>query len=416
MKSALTLLALLGSALAEDLTPVVGDIGTLKICTDANECENPTCLGQRNADEGDDASENIPSATQKCLDVCGHSGYTVTQLNNTVAEDGVTVVRNIKLAPLEMSCLLGCQCPEATGMYEVVARDDDAAAQEPEVYTMSFQDRFGKTDKGYVTGDLTVTYTEGLVHQVSFMVDYVAWETDEDGMEKGEDEQCTLKYAIDTGKIGGIDSGAMVQPLVEYHSGEDLGQISRWEPLTTAEHGCTDATLEVNSDGWCQYQCAQGYTVNMINSSIVMIPKVTFINLQCVCEVGYGVQNGGGDEELRKTFGSASVSFDHASINMCSSTFDSPLIEVLASDSNSFPMHGAVFTMDFPNFVDESKTCTYAYKVIVGNVMGKKPAGETHENAKGKVAFAMILSVVLLFAFLAPGCMPTKGRNYDVVP
>jgi hypothetical protein len=290
--------------------------------------------------------------------------------------------------------------------------------QQAEVYTLSFVDRRQQTDKGYLSGELEVDYTDGEINQVSLTVDYFATET-KDGKEEAREEQCILKFYIASGKIGGIEAASgepNPTPLV-YHVGESVGGVDMIHDKSPAQ-GCTFGTAPADASeeaDWCMYKCAQGYTANIVNTSIVLVPKETFISLDCMCEVGYGVQTAGGSDISKFTH--AEVSFTQAVTNMCSSTFvgESALVEVVSKN----PEFSNAFTMRFPTSkwtTDSKSYCTYRYAVSSGEVLGVEASLEQASESKGKVAFAMFLAVAALFAFFVPGCLPKKGRNYDSVP
>jgi len=410
----IALIALVGSA-AATIVPTVGDIGTLQFSSSE---DSTTCSAQRAADEGEEGEDVGSTApSQVCLDKCSHNGYTVTQEANTeVTVDGaVTNYRNIKLSPMNMACIEGCECPEGKGTMEEPEASDD---QQAEVYVMTFFDRMNKTDKGYLAGELTVDYTEGEVDQIQLSVDYFAHET-KDGKEEAREEQCLIKLFIATGKIGGITaaSGAANPDPVQYHVGESLGGVDMVHEKSPAQ-GCAfgeEPADETEEADWCMYKCAQGYTVNIIDTTIVMIPKETFISLNCMCEVGYGVQNAGTSDTSK--FVEAEVSFTQAVSNMCSSTFvgEIALVDVKATNAEA----NNAFTMKFATsaWTEASKQyCTYKYKVNSGEVLGIEASIDSEDESKGKVAFAMFLAVFVLFAFFVPGCLPKKGRNYDSVP
>lgn len=408
----LLLCVLAGSAVAF-IEPEVGDVGTIEHCIkgsdDNDECKS--CFEEREEDEEENGEEanGVFSPAQKCIDMCSKEAYTIKQLEDKEI-DGLEYYQ-ISLSPAN-ECIMGCHCPTATGI-SAKAEDNDQQVQAIE-YELTFFDRFGNVDAGYINGRLAVEYAEDGAeepeNQIELNIGYKAYEIEQDnGEERQRVEECVSKYFIATGKVGGITGKSDDPPEapVQHHVGEALGQL-RMANDKNPVAGCSvfDAE-EKTSDDYCMYLCAKEYSVSVVNNSVVFVPDKAFISINCLCEIGFGIQDNAGDN-----FNSAHISFNPDPKDMCSSEFAGKLVVVKPVDD----AHNKAFTMVFNNSKDEA--CLYRYDVIGGEVMGIKGSLNAYTNAssKGTVAFAMILAVACLMAFLVPGCMPKRGQAYNSVP
>jgi len=409
-------LALLVTLAAADLAPVPGDVGTVEHCIpsgeEGDECES--CFQEREAEEGEEGEEKnaIESPTQECLDKCSH-GYRITQLNNSVDANGIAY-RNIALEPT-LSCIEGCHCPTATGIFAEPEVNDENGAEVEEVYTLSFADKVGNKDAGYLEGSVTITYADGdgveAANQVAMAVTYNSIEKKIDGdgnvEERIEKQECTVKYFISSGKVGGIaGKSSAVVPAAEQHSGELSGLIAMVED-TVPVNNCTARDFAEGSTDMCMYQCAQAYQVNTVNNSMVLVPKRSFISANCLCHFGIGFQEGSGVD-----FDRAMISFAPDSTSMCSSTFAGNLSEL--NQATTTEGNFAPITMSMTT--SAGKYCTYSYEIGSGDVLGLGPSADEESNYKGRTIAAVLVSVFFLFAFFVPSCMPAKKRTYNAVP
>lgn len=354
----------------------------------------------------------IESPTQECLDKCSH-GYRIVQMNNSVDAEGIAY-RNINLIPT-LSCMEGCHCPTGLGTFAEPEVNDEGGQEQEEVYTLTFTDKNGDRDLGYLSGSLTVTYADGdgveIANQVSMEVTYNTMEIGKDGEgnreERVEREECTIKYFIASGKVGGIvGKSADVNPPAEQHEGELSGFINMIED-TIPINNCTARDFVNGSADACMYQCAQQYSVNTVNNAMVLVPKRSYINAHCLCHFGMGYQVGSGAD-----FEKAMISFSPNSDNMCSSTFKGNMSELNQAQTPE----GSFTPITLSVTTSAGKICTYNYEVLSGDVLGMGASGDEEGNAKGRTVAAVIVSVFFLFAFFVPSCMPDKKRTYNAVP
>jgi len=411
-----TALILVALAAAEaDVLPTPGDVGTIEHCiptgAEGDECES--CFQEREEDEEENGEEKnvIESPTQQCLDKCSH-GYRIMQMNNTVDADGIEY-RNINLLPT-LSCMEGCHCPTATGIFAEPEVNDEGGQEQEEVYTLTFTDRNGERDAGYLAGSVTVTYADGdgvaIANQVAMEVTYNTMEIGKDGdgnrEERVEREECVIKYFIASGKVGGIvGKSAEVNPPSEQHEGELGGLIAMKEDAIPVNN-CTARDFAEGSTDSCMYQCAQAYSVNTVNNAMVLVPQKSYVSSSCLCHFGIGYQVGSGAD-----FDKAMISFAPDSAAMCSSTFAGNISEL-----NQAQTLDTVTPITLSMTTSAGKVCTYNYEIASGDVLGMGPSGDAGTNAKGRTVAAVIVSIFFLFAFFAPSCMPDKKRTYNAVP
>merc|ERR1712166_727790 len=179
--------------------------------------------------------------------------------------------------------------------------------------------------------------------------------------ERVEREECTIKYFIASGKVGGIvGKSADVNPPAEQHEGELSGFINMIED-----------TIPINN-----------------------------------CTARDFVNGSGAD------FEKAMISFSPNSDNMCSSTFKGNMSELNQAQTPE----GSFTPITLSVTTSAGKICTYNYEVLSGDVLGMGASGDEEGNAKGRTVAAVIVSVFFLFAFFVPSCMPDKKRTYNAVP
>jgi hypothetical protein len=132
-------------------------------------------------------------------------------------------------------------------------------------YELTFTDRSGNLDSGYLEGELEAEYMDKdgyeRINQVNLKIGFIAIEIKEGGddqqqpTEEYREEHCRMQFSIAAGKVGGIaaKSGAAVpstKAAVGY-VGQDIGFLSR-VAQTGKETLCPEAEVAPESEDWCR--------------------------------------------------------------------------------------------------------------------------------------------------------------------